>query len=169
MARVVMFVYNDCKRDQRVLREATTLTAAGHRVTIMAHPSDPWSTVGDQERRDGFEIVRVPIPDAWRSRWQMLRYPWRAGRDRLNALIGSVRGRRFRPIDGAIVPLLVLLAAWSVVRLPFYALERRRRRAGSGTLDWLVRWRFGILGWGRDVALAAPPADVWHGHDLTGL
>jgi glycosyltransferase involved in cell wall biosynthesis len=32
-----------------------------------------------------------------------------------------------------------------------------------------VLWRFAILGWARDAAAAAPPADVWHGHDLTGL
>jgi glycosyltransferase involved in cell wall biosynthesis len=36
-------------------------------------------------------------------------------------------------------------------------------------LDWLAMWRFGTLGWARAAARVAGPADVYHGHDLTGL
>jgi glycosyltransferase involved in cell wall biosynthesis len=36
-------------------------------------------------------------------------------------------------------------------------------------LDWLAMWRFGNLGWARAAAREAGPADVYHGHDLTGL
>ena len=36
--RVVMFVYNDMTMDVRVQREAATLAAAGHQVTVMARP-----------------------------------------------------------------------------------------------------------------------------------
>jgi glycosyltransferase involved in cell wall biosynthesis len=36
-------------------------------------------------------------------------------------------------------------------------------------LDWLAMWRFGTLGWARDAARIAGAADVYHGHDLTGL
>jgi glycosyltransferase involved in cell wall biosynthesis len=36
-------------------------------------------------------------------------------------------------------------------------------------LDWLAMWRFGTLGWARAAAEVAGPADVYHGHDLTGL
>src|SRR5207245_2862327 len=78
MSRVVMFVYNDARRDVRVLREAAALSAAGHSVTIMARPSDVNATVADREQRDGFEIIRVPIPHRWRRYWIWLRYPWRA-------------------------------------------------------------------------------------------
>ena len=36
-------------------------------------------------------------------------------------------------------------------------------------LDWLAMWRFGNLGWARAAAREAGPADIYHGHDLTGL
>jgi glycosyltransferase involved in cell wall biosynthesis len=32
-----------------------------------------------------------------------------------------------------------------------------------------MSWRYGIIGWAREAARAAPRAGVWHGHDLTGL
>jgi glycosyltransferase involved in cell wall biosynthesis len=164
-----MFVYNDCTRDQRVLREAATLVSAGHSVTIMARPSDPWSEIGDRELRDGFEIVRIPIPSSWRPGWLMVRYPWRAARARLAALARSVQARQLHAADALILPVLTILTAWSLVRLPLYAIARLRNGSRNSTLDWLVRWRFAIFGWARAAARAAPPADVWHGHDLTGL
>ena len=57
-----MFVLTDCRSDARVIREAATLAAAGHQVTVMARPTDPAAGAGDVEIRDGFEIRRVPIP-----------------------------------------------------------------------------------------------------------
>ena len=72
-----MFVYNDCRTDARVLREAASLVAAGHQVTIMARPTDPVAADGDREERDGFEIIRVPVPHRWRLYWTWLRHPWR--------------------------------------------------------------------------------------------
>ncbi len=59
------------------------------------------------------------------------------------------------------------LAAWVARRI-------RPRPAVHGparldTLDWLAAWWLGNLGWARTAARAAPPADVYHGHDLTGL
>ena len=44
-----------------------------------------------------------------------------------------------------------------------------RRARGWTALDWLAMWRFGTLGWARAAAREAGPADVYHGHDLTGL
>ena len=44
-----MFVFNDCRTDSRVLREAGSLAAAGHSVTIIARPTDAASTVGERE------------------------------------------------------------------------------------------------------------------------
>jgi glycosyltransferase involved in cell wall biosynthesis len=130
--RVVMFVYNDVRTDARVLREAATLAATGRRVTIVGRPTDPAATAVDREvRPDGVEILRVPLPSAWRRPWRVAGAPLRWGA----ALLGRLRGRS----------------------------------DGGRTLAWLVNWRFAILGWARAAAAAAPPAAVWHGHDLTGL
>ena len=60
MSRAVMFVYNDCRNDARVLREAATLVDAGYDVTIMARPTMTSSKEIEREQRDGFEIVRDP-------------------------------------------------------------------------------------------------------------
>jgi glycogen(starch) synthase len=53
---------------------------------------------------------------------------------------------------------------WSVIR---------RRGAAPGermdALDWLAMWQVGTLGWARAAAREGGPADVYHGHDLTGL
>jgi glycosyltransferase involved in cell wall biosynthesis len=128
--KVAMFVYADVTHDARVLREAGSLAAAGHEVTVVARPRAD-GTGGGPERRDGFTIVRVPIPDGWRLPWRILGLPAR-------------------------------LAARLVDRI-------RGGRSAEETLTWLVLWRFAILGWARVAAAAAGPADVYHGHDLSGL
>ena len=147
--RVVMFVYNDCRTDARVLREAASLVEAGHRVTIIARPTDPDATGGDREERDGFEIVRVPVPQAWRFYWTWIRYAvadaalvvgraTAAVRACPTGLAGARRAARRRRRD----------LAWAAIRLPFYLRARRRpQRSGARNLDWLVRWRCGVLGW----------------------
>jgi len=51
-----MFVYNNCKHDARVLKEAKTLADAGYSVKIIAlldQHTEPY------EERDGFSIIRV--------------------------------------------------------------------------------------------------------------
>jgi len=51
-----MFVYNSCRHDARVLKEAKTLAEAGHDVRIIAvldEDTEPY------EERDGFRILRV--------------------------------------------------------------------------------------------------------------
>jgi glycosyltransferase involved in cell wall biosynthesis len=166
-----MFVFNDCRTDARVLREAASLAAAGHRVTIIAGPTDPSTSVGDREERDGFEIVRVPVPQRWRFYWTWLRYPWRMRR----WWVGRV-GRALHRLPIGLVELAGLAGAalvtipWAIVRAPFYALARRRPvPSGGSNLDWLVRWRWVVIGWAERAAEAAPAADIYHGHDLTGL
>ncbi len=172
MSRVVMFVLNDCRTDTRVLREAATLAGAGHQVTIMARPSDLTAQVGEREERDAFTIIRVPIPQAWRRRWLFLRAPWRF-RDVLASWIrdelhgGPGGWLRVAGAAAATVFLLPVLLAGAV--LIYVARHVPGLGAAGGGLDWLIRWRFSILGWGAAAAAAAPPADVWHGHDLTGL
>jgi glycogen(starch) synthase len=125
-----MFVRNDVTVDARVLKEAATLHEAGHKVTIVGRTRSGTPQAVEREPRDGFEIVRVPMP-RWRRWWRWLRAPSRL---------------------------------WSVIR---------RRGAAPGermdALDWLAMWQFGTLGWARDAAREGGPADVYHGHDLTGL
>jgi glycosyltransferase involved in cell wall biosynthesis len=169
--RIAMYVMNDCRTDARVLREAASLAAAGHDVTILARPTDPGDTTGDREERDGFAIVRVPVPQTWRFYWTWVRYPWRMRR----WWVGRM-GRAARSLPLGLFELLALLAAaavtsaWAAVRLPFYLRARRRRqRPGGSNLDWVIRWRWVALGWAEAAAAAAPAADVHHGHDLTGL
>jgi len=125
-----MFVRNDVLVDARVLKEAGSLRDAGYDVTIIgiSRPGAPREV--EREPRDGFTILRVPLP-RWRRWWRWLRAPWRL---------------------------------WSIVR-------RRGGAPGSRMdgLDWVAMWRFGNVGWARAAAREAGPADVYHGHDLTGL
>ena len=56
--KVWMFVYNNCRHDARVLKEAKTLAEAGHEVRIVAvldEETEPY------EEKDGFTILRVDI------------------------------------------------------------------------------------------------------------
>jgi glycosyltransferase involved in cell wall biosynthesis len=127
-----MFVRNDMTVDARILKEAASLRDDGHDVTIVGitRPGTPREV--EREGRDGFEILRVPLP-RWRHWWRWVRAPSRL---------------------------------WSMVRTrSIHAREGERMDA----LDWLAMWRFGTLGWARAAAAVAGPADVYHGHDLTGL
>jgi glycosyltransferase involved in cell wall biosynthesis len=169
--RIVMFVFNDCRTDARVLREAASLAGAGHDVTIMARPSNPTAREGERETVGAFEIVRVAAPQSWRFFWTWFRYPWRMRR----WWVGRVgRGLRHPPIGWIEVVALgaaaLLTLPWILVRLPFFARARHRPPAAGGSvLDWVVRWRFMVLGWAANAAAAAPVAEAYHGHDLTGL
>jgi glycosyltransferase involved in cell wall biosynthesis len=173
VSRVVMFVFNDCTTDARVLREAESLAAAGHQVTIMARPRDVTATGVERERRAGFEIVRIPLPQGWKRWWVLLRYPWRArGWVRFRLVYDLRRGPPGWGEAAAIVLVGLLALPWVIIRGSFYLLFKQLRRgapAGGDTLDWLVRWRYSIVGWARAAAAAAPEADVYHGHDLSGL
>jgi len=209
-----MFVFNDCRTDSRVLREAGSLAAAGHDVTIVARPTDAASSVGEREERDGFTILRVPIPQGYRLFRLWLRYPWRITNW---AIPRARRGFRRLPtglLDIAVATLAVAVSApLSVVRGPLYLKARYDNQkaataaaaaavpaasatpaaagtaATAGTLissgapsrpratrakrlspiEWLIRWRWVITAWGRAAAASAGSADVYHGHDLTGL
>ncbi len=125
-----MFVRNDVLVDARVLKEARSLGDAGHDVTIIGITRPDTPRIVEREQREGFAIVRVPLP-RWNRWWRWFRAPsrlWSRIRHR-----GGAPGSR---MDG---------------------------------LDWLAMWRFGNLGWARAAAREAGPADVYHGHDLTGL
>jgi glycosyltransferase involved in cell wall biosynthesis len=169
--RVVMFVYNDVSRDSRVLREAASLAGAGLAVTVIGRPRSADERQITRHERDGFEIVLVPMPHAWRRWWYRFRKPWH-----MRGLIA----RRLRYHVGrgpagwahalAYVGIAIAVAAASLVRMPFIAISGGLSQTKhDSTFDWLIRWRWGVLGWATAAAAAAPIADVYHGHDLTGL
>jgi glycosyltransferase involved in cell wall biosynthesis len=54
--RICMFVYNACANDVRVLKEAASLTAAGHKVQIVAVLD---KHTAEREERDDVTIVRI--------------------------------------------------------------------------------------------------------------
>jgi glycosyltransferase involved in cell wall biosynthesis len=168
-----MYVYNDCRTDARVLREAAALAAAGHVVTVVARLDD--AATPERETRDGFEIVRLRVPPGPHLAWTFARYPWR-GRAAVGRLFHSGRGRGGARSVVAGVALGAVVLAWSIVRAPFFAAGGLLRRAvrrppppGGDLLDWLVRWRWRTLGWARAAADVVPDAQVHHGHDLSGL
>jgi glycosyltransferase involved in cell wall biosynthesis len=145
-----MFVLNDCRSDTRVLREAAALAASGHEVTIMARPRDLLAVRGDEETRDGVRIIRVPIPG--RLRRSLLRAD--------GATTGPTEAQ------GAAVSSR---PAHAVVGLARRAARAPVIRPLTGGVDMLVRWRLGVEAWCAAAAVASPPADVWHAHDLDTL
>lgn len=170
--RIVMFVQNDVTRDSRVLREAATLAAAGHAVTVVGRLPRRSEPPVQEHERDGFRILRVVPPIAWESRWRWLTHPWRRRRWLVT------RAKRSLTAPPPLVPvhlattaaLAAVTVALSLIRAPFYLRTRNRPEPPGGTtLDWLARWRGATLGWARQVAALAPDADVWHGHDLNAL
>ena len=54
--RVNVFVYNNCSKDARVLKEAASLTQAGFEVKIVAVLDNKTVPL---EERNGFEIHRI--------------------------------------------------------------------------------------------------------------
>lgn len=170
--RVVMFVLNDCRTDARVLREAGTLAAIGHTVTIIARPTDLNDQRVERERRDGFEIVRIPVPARWRQRMRVLVTPWAARK----GIRDWVEHQFATPPAGWL--RLLKAAVLAVVAIPFVAatvlvIGIGRLVPGTATIrsgvDWLVRWRISTEEWDRAAAAAAPAADVYHAHDLNAL
>ena len=65
MARVAMIVWNEFRNDARVLKEAESLSAAGHRVIVHALHS-PGITLEREVVSNGVEVVRVARSPFWR-------------------------------------------------------------------------------------------------------
>lgn len=177
MSRVVMFVYNDCRTDARVLREAGALAGAGHSVSIMALPTDRKAKTIVREQRDGFEIVHVPLSFSRGRYLAWLRNPLRVKGWVFRWLVFRWR-KAFanfpRSLINAVLALLfaLFLLVWGIIQGTLRVIAwlfGREHVIGGETTDWLYRWRFVIYRWGRAAARAAPPADVFHGHDLTAL
>jgi len=167
-----MFVLNDCRTDARVLREAGTLVEAGHQVTIMARPSDLSDQRREDERRNGFEIVRIPVPLRWRRRARLAAAPWQGwrlagwwARDQLKA--GPLGWTRLAAASiAALVAIPLVLLGALLIALVRITPGSARIRSG---VDWLVRWRTSTEEWNRAAAAAAPSAEVFHAHDLNAL
>jgi glycosyltransferase involved in cell wall biosynthesis len=67
--RVCIFVANNCTVDSRILRQAETFGRAGHETIIVAvHRGD----VPAVERRDTFEIRRIPVDWNWQDGYPRL-------------------------------------------------------------------------------------------------
>lgn len=170
--RVVMFVYKDVTHDSRVLREGRTLHAVGYDVTLIAHalPTDPEGIV--RARMGDLDVIRVPVQAGWRRTWSVIRTPWRHWPADARAVAAGLRRGPQGWRDAALLVLrrvaalpltlpAVLVSVVPAVLMP--------RSPNADLVDWLLRWRFGVLAWSRVAADAAPAADVYHGHDLTAL
>lgn len=160
MPRVVMFVANDVRWDVRVQREAATLAAAGYVVTVIGRPADPLATIAERERWQGVDVLRIPIPGRFRRR-----------------MLGAGGGRSRGDPSGQSTNSGAVGGgsrdSVSPARLLVRAIRGAARLPGIGGvvrgLDLLARWRLGTVAWGKATAGAAPRADVWHAHDLTGM
>ena len=176
MARVVMFVLNDCRTDARVLREAGTLGAAGHEVTILARTTDPYAAESETERREGFRIIRVPVAEGPLRLLLLGRTPRRLA---VTLAASARRAARAGPAGLARLLLAIVLAALLVVpalllavpvALAALALTRIRvLRPVWLSLEWRLQWAFGVVPWSHAAIAAAPPADIFHAHDLRAL
>ena len=172
--KVCMFVTNNCKYDHRVLKEAKTLTDAGHEVRIIAildKNTEPY------EERDGFRIIRVtrdPI------HYQVLRAV-------------KKQPTLFFAIAWIRIPLRLLYVwlrrplrmAYRRIRRPLRVAYRRIRRPLRVAYRWIQRFiytrlRAFLLVFHRPLslidyyrrswqAIKDEPADVYHSHDLTTL
>ena len=115
--RVCMFVYNNCTRDARVLKEADALAGAGHAVTVVAVLDQ---TTVAEEWRDRVRIIRV---DRNPPHYRLLRM--------IRAVSRLARLSRARAIRAA------ELVSWAIRfdARAFLAMERtaRRLRQAVGT------------------------------------
>ncbi len=174
--RVAMYVANDTVSDTRVLREADTLAAAGHDVTLIGRLPAASALARDERRPSGARIVRVSGDDGWLARWRAelawIRYPWRARGEVVRRVARNLRrGPAGWPRAVGIAAGAVLALPWVLYRLVGWGTFRDRLPAPQpgGQLDYIVGWRRSVLPWADAAAAAGRGADVHHGHDVTGL
>jgi glycosyltransferase involved in cell wall biosynthesis len=192
--KVCMFVLNNCRHDTRVLKEARTLTDAGHDVRIIAlldRDSEPY------EERDGFRIIRVardPInvrairavmragssvarsilrPIVWAYRLATRR----STRSSLNVIEPAASASRAGGRPAAEASRGVDEPSLSARSRVKWLISVTGRAAGAG-LYWVLRTvnrPFNRAFYLRDywrrswMALKDEPADVYHCHDLNTL
>ena len=168
---VVLYVMNDLSHDARVIREAQTLGAAGHRVTVIATTTGPEEPSGSRESRTGFDVVHVAVPRRWPLWYVWLKHPWRLARRAADELHGVVRRPKRLPQTLVLAALSLLSLPWMVVRATWDAFLREvlRRPAGPGPLDYILRWRAFHLGWAQAAVALGPVADIHHANDMDTL
>lgn len=163
--RIDMFVYNRCTNDARVLKEARTLTAAGHRVRIVAVLD---ATTVPAEERDGFRIVRI---DRDPIHYRVLRATRAAGRLWRRPLATMARDESAtRAIVVAAAPLALLARGLRLLWRTYSATSRPLKRSGRRLLlvphkplmffDYYRR-AYRLVG--------ADPPEALHAHDLNTL
>ena len=156
--RVAMFVLNAVAFDRRVQREAASLAGIGCDVTVYG-TTDPAGALPLEERHpDGFRIVRVPIPP---------RSPlWASRRSDFAEAMRSAREGRWTPARAA---RATASAPWWMVKGAVAAGAFALHTASGGNANWLLNGRSRWRQWRRAVLAVTTEADVYHGHDLTGL
>jgi glycogen(starch) synthase len=156
--KVVMFVLNPITFDRRVLREAASLSEAGCEVTVYGTTPVGSTTPSRETHPDGFAIVRVPMPprsSMWSPRRQDFVEAW--------------RGLRAGPWSLRRVRRVLARVPWWATKSVIAALVFLLHVASRGHASWMLNGRARWWAWGRAVLDDVPPADVYHGHDLTGL
>jgi glycosyltransferase involved in cell wall biosynthesis len=171
MSRVVMYAMNDLTHDSRVLREAASLAAAGHEVTVIGTPGwhgDP--AVGTTEGPT-FRIIRVEVPTGGVWWTWFVRTPWQTVREALGTAWRQWRRGVDRPRAVALVLGALVSLPWVAVRAGWVAVVNHllRRPVRLAGLEFVRRWRVETSGWGRRAGAAAPRADIHHAHDMEAL
>jgi len=166
--RIDMFVYNRCTTDARVLKEAGTLTGAGHRVRIVAVLD---ATTAPVEERDGIRIVRI---DRNPLHYRVLRGARIAGRLwRRPLAMARQHGAAADPGRGAALaaaPLALLARGLRLVWRAGAAAASPFKRAGRRLL--LLPHKplmFFDYYWRAYHLVRADPPQALHAHDLNTL
>lgn len=138
-----MFVYNVFRNDARVLKEARTLAAAGHEVTVIAVAD---STSPLEEQCDGFRVVRIKRdPPHYKLRRAMRRL--RRAVRRVRLAIGRLHRRPWRAHRRLGKPLRRLRRALRRLRLLRGVPDGRQRGvdAQPNGVDTVTAQRTGVV------------------------
>lgn len=166
-----MFVYNRCTTDARVLKEASTLAAAGHGVRVIAVLD---GTTQPLEERDGFRVVRIdrnPIHYRILKGVRRLSRLARLGAAETADRLETAEARRRGPLRRlALAPLGLAIRAlkllWGPLSASIGAFERLTRRALLYPHKPLMFFDY----YSRAYALVrSDPPDALHAHDLNTL
>ncbi|HET9614925.1 MAG TPA: hypothetical protein VFP22_08945, partial [Candidatus Limnocylindrales bacterium] len=109
---VVMYVMNDLGHDARVQREARSLMAAGHAVTVMATTTGPDQPTGTRRTENGIDVIHVAVPRRYPWWFVWLKHPWRIA----VRAAGELRSSPRRP---ARIPVALGLTAFTIVSIPW--------------------------------------------------
>jgi glycosyltransferase involved in cell wall biosynthesis len=173
MSRVTMFVHNDAVYDSRVRKEAASLAAAGHEVTLITTRRSRAAEAALPGHDGSFAVLPVVDRRPWRHNWPTLRErPWKLIRRELGDVIRGPRSRRRGESRVTAAARAAALFPWVALRAVREQVPVTGRSVGLGKrsgIAWLAHWHDIEHGWAVDAGLAAPRSDVYHGHDLDGL